>query len=183
MKINFFKKLWERGYVRSLVQIVILAGVILVFRGIKHESFWGDFYFKIEVPNTILMDTLHFWSVDTLKNERWISVWKYEGDTVIRVRFADFRDDAKISLTNPKYQEENFWWYDLALDFFPSNSGDRWEISLEQEEGIYFIICRRLLITQTYVGGIFALAFVFGFFVCLIWNDIFPKVIREKEKE
>jgi hypothetical protein len=176
-------KLWKSGTIRVVVQIIIFGSVVLYFRGIKDESAWGDFYCKIEVPSTVLTDTTEFWSKDVKKENHYISACKFEGDTSIRVRFADFRDDANISLANPHYQQEDFWWYDLAMGTFSAKSGDRWEISLEQEDGSYFIITRRLLITQTYVGSIFATGFLLGFLVCIFWNGIFPRGTTTKKEQ
>ncbi len=171
--------MWESGKVKSLFLVVILSSVIYIFHDVKHESSWGDYCCMIKVPNDVITDDTTYWSTDTLNDERWISVRKYSG--IIEVSFDYFRDDATIYLANPtKYEVENFWLYDLALGIFPCNSGERWEISLEKEDNNYFIVCRRLLITQTYVGVIFSFAFCFGFFVCRLWN-ILPRGGKKRD--
>ena len=185
--------MWESGTIRTIVQILIISGAFYLSWGVKHETSWGDFYCKVKIPKYVFSDSTYwsrdtlckveipkdllfsdstYWSTDTLKNERWIYLRKGIGDSCITVHFAEFKDAAKVSLTNPKWKVEDFWWFDRAMGYFPCNSGDRWEISLEQQDNIYFVVCKRFLITQMYVGSIFYSGFCLSFLLFLLWNKL-----------
>jgi len=171
MKTNVVKKLWSVSALKTLLVLVFFAWVTYCSVKVKYDSIREDVYWKVAVPNKVLTDTIDSWAKDTVINGRHLSTWCY-GDTVIRVNFSETRNFARVSLSHPKFQEEDFWWYSLVMEVFPSNYGDQWEISLEKEKGQYYLVCERNLINRISVGSIFAFGLVIGFWFCYYWNKL-----------